>query len=137
MYFAGDTSDDTRLLIEALFASDPEFGRMADRFRTLMAERLSTGATEADRAKIVFDRTRVRVKLRLAAMIWTLGAVFPLAMAAVVPLNGRFIPLHPGVVIGVVFAIAALAMWLMSFSPHPENWYSAFTGRPPAGPSST
>ena len=124
-YFAGDASEDSRSLIEEFFASDPEFGRMAERFRRMMGERPSGAALEAERAKIVFDRARTRVKLRLAAVIWGLGALFPLALAA---FTGQFSFRHPGLVIGAVFAAMALATWLMSFSPHTEWWYAAFAG---------
>lgn len=129
MYFAGDASQDTRSLIEEFFAGDPEFGRMAERFRMLMAERRSAGdaVTEADRAKIVFERARARVKLRLVAVAWALGAVFPFGMAILMGLP-PFSFRHPGVVIGAVFSIAALVTWLMSFSGHPERWYAAFSG---------
>ena len=32
-YFAGEASADTRALVEEFFATDPELGRMAARFR--------------------------------------------------------------------------------------------------------
>ena len=67
-YFAGDASADSRSLIEEFFASDPEFGHMAERFRKLTTARPPGASLEADRAKIVFDRARARVKLRLAAV---------------------------------------------------------------------
>ena len=127
-YFAGDASDDSRSLIEEFFASDPEFGRMAERFRRMNAERPSEATLEEDRAKIVFDRARARVKLRMAALIWGLGAVFPLAMALVIPFHGQFGFRHAEVLLGTVFGAAALSTWLMSLSPHPEWWYAAFTG---------
>jgi len=126
-YFAGDASDDTRRLIDEFFATDPEFGRMAQRFRALMAERPSNAAIDADRAKVVFHRARARVKLRLAAAIWALGAVFPFGLAAVTGVDGQAFR-HPGIIIGIVFAVMAMATWLSSLSPHPEAWYAAFTG---------
>ena len=127
-YFAGDASMDTRSLVEEFFRSDPEFGRMAERFGKLLAERPNGAAIEADRAKVVFDRARVRVKLRLAATVWALGAAFPLVMAAFASVNGEFSFRHPGVVIGAVFAVMALATWLTSLSRQPENWYATFSG---------
>jgi hypothetical protein len=128
-YFAGDASEDTRALIDEFFASDPEFGRMAERFRKLMTDRPpASAATEADRAKIVFDRSRARVKLRLGAAIWALGSLFAFAMAVVVTGPNGFGLRHPGIVIGVVFGGMALGTWLTSLSSHPENWLTAFTG---------
>jgi hypothetical protein len=127
-YFAGDASEDTRALIDAFFASDPEFGRMAERFRTLLIERPAKGdATEAERAKVVFSRTRTRVKLRWAAGVWALGAGFALVMAVITTVNGRF-GVHPGTVIAAVFGAMALLMLLMSLSSNPEKWYASFTG---------
>ena len=126
-YFAGDASDDSRALIEAFFASDPEFGRMAQRFGALVAERPSSAATEADRAKLVFHRARARVRLRLAAIVWSVASVFPLALAAVTGVGGHPFR-HPGIIIGLVFGAMALATWLSSLSPHPEAWHAALTG---------
>jgi len=129
-YFAGEASEDTRALIEEFFARDPELGHKAKRFRTLMAERLCAGGApiEADRAKIVFDRARPRIKLRVAAAVWALGSVFPLGMAVFMGMDGHFSLRHPGAVIGAVFGAMALFTWLMSLSPHPEARYAAFSG---------
>jgi len=130
-YFAGEASEDTRALLEEFFASDPEFGRMAERFRSLMTERPRVGgeAAETARAKIVFDRARMRFRLRLGAVVWALGAAFGLAMAAIRSISGDLGGFrHPGVVIAAVFAPMAVAMWLMSYSRRPEEWYASFTG---------
>ena len=127
MYFAGDTSEDTRSLIEEFFAGDPEFGRMAERFRTLITEHPSAAQIETERAKIVFDRAKARAKLRLATVIWAMGALFSFGMAALTGPKGLGL-LHPGVIIGAVFTVSALSTWLMCFSPQPEWWYAAFTG---------
>jgi len=64
----------------------------------------------------------------MAALIWGLGAVFPLAMALVIPFHGQFGFRHAEVLLGTVFGAAALSTWLMSLSPHPEWWHTAFTG---------
>ena len=126
-YFAGEASHDTRMLIEEFFASDPEFGRMAERFGRLLGQQ-SSGATEADRAKIVFERTRKRLQLRLGAMAWLLGAVFSFVMAGLTPFGGGISWRHPGIIIGVVFLAMALGTWAMSLSRYPEKWYAAFAG---------
>lgn len=126
-YFAGDASDDSRALIEEFFASDPEFGRMAQRFGALVAERPSSAAIEADRAKMVFHRARARVKLRLAGTIWAVASVFPFALAAITGADGHPFR-HPGNIIGLVFGAMAVATWLTSLSPRPEAWNAAFSG---------
>jgi hypothetical protein len=126
-YFAGDASDDSRALVQEFFASDPEFGRMAQRFGALLAERPASAVIEADRAKLVFQRARARVKLRLAGTIWAVASVFPFALAAVTGVDGHPFR-HPGNIIGLVFGVMAIATWLTSLSPHPETWYAAFSG---------
>ncbi len=120
-YFAGDASADTRLLVDEYFARDPEFGRMAERFGKLVA-RPSSAATENERAKIVFDQVRSRVKLRMAASIWTLAALFPLGMAM---LTGGITFRHPGVLIGGTFGLVAFGTWLASFSSRADAWAAA------------
>jgi anti-sigma factor RsiW len=62
-YFAGDASDDTRALVEAYFESDPEFGRMATRFQSLLAERQRTAPAAADRERETFACARQAAEL--------------------------------------------------------------------------
>jgi anti-sigma factor RsiW len=127
-YFSGDASQDTRALVEHFFTTDPELGRMAERFGKLMVGRPAAATADAERAKIVFDRARSRVRLRIAAIIWLLAAAFGYAMAILVSANGMFGWAHPGIIIGTVFTGCAVTMWLMSLSRRPEHWYAAFTG---------
>jgi anti-sigma factor RsiW len=128
-YFSGDASGDTRVLVEEYLATDPELKKMAERFGRLMpGGGASTSPGEADRAKAAFTRARSRVKLRMAALGWALGAAFGFFMAIVTSSNGRWGFAHPGVIIGIVFTGSAVAMLLMSFSAHPERFYAAFTG---------
>lgn len=130
-YFSGDASADTRTLVEQHLAADPELKKMAERFGKL----ISAGAgappsAEADRAKAAFVRARGRARLQIAGFIWLLAAVFSFAMMMFVSANGRFGFAHPGLILGVVFSLCALSMWLMSFSSQPERWYASFTGNP-------
>lgn len=124
-YFSDDASADTRALVEEFFLTDPEFGRMARRFKTLKSERPDAGALEADRAKVVFTRARASMKLKVSAVAFGLGGLFALAMAIFV---GDFSLRHPGLIIGVVFSGMAVATWLMSYSSRPEWWYATFSG---------
>jgi predicted anti-sigma-YlaC factor YlaD len=121
-YFAGDASADTRVLVDEFFARDPEFGRMAERFGKLAA-RPSNAANENERAKVVFDEVRSRVKLRMAAAIWAGAALFAVLMGTV--FTGGFTFKHPGMVIGAVFGAMALGTWLTSFSSRPDVWAGA------------
>ena len=129
-YFAGEVSADTRALIEEFFATDPDFGRMAERFRSLMNERRPTGTseTDAERERVAFARVKARVKLRQAALIWGLGALWSFGMVFVTGANGPHGVRHPGVVLGLVFGVAALVTWIGSNRPDAEHWWSSFGG---------
>lgn len=124
-YFSDDASADTRALVEEFFLTDPEFGRMARRFKTLKSERPDSGALEADRAKAVFTRARASMKLKFTAVAFGLGGLFALAMAVFVD---DFSLRHPGFIIGATFTGMAVATWLMSASSRPEWWYANFSG---------
>jgi hypothetical protein len=124
-YFSGDASQDTQTLVEAFFLTDPEFGRMAQRFRAMATERPSGATLEADRAKVVLSRARASMKLKLSAAAFGLGGVFALCMALFV---GEWSFRHPGLIIGVVFSAMAVATWMMSYSSRPEWWYATFSG---------
>ena len=87
-YFAGDASDDTRTLVEEYFASDPEFGRMAARFKTLAGERQRSGPAatdETERERDTFHAAREAAELpqktRAAALIWGFAALFSFGIA--------------------------------------------------------
>lgn len=128
-YFSGDASGDTRTLVEEFLATDPDMKKMADRFGRLRPSGAAPLPGEAEREKLAFARTRSRMKLRMAALGWALAAVFGFVMAMITSAGGRWGWAHPGLIIGIVFTVSALAMWLMSFSAHPERLYAAFTGR--------
>lgn len=111
-YFAGDVSDDTRALIEAFFATDPEFGRMAERFRKLHDPRFGDERAEsaADRERAAFDRVKTRIKLRYAALMWVTGALIAFGMAIPAMVASGF--QQTGLIIGAVFAAMAGITWL-------------------------
>ena len=127
-YFAGEVSADTRSLIKEFFATDPEFGRMAEKFGALMEERSRRGSedTEADRERTALNRAIRRSKLRQSSMAWALGAVLAFVIAGLTPMDGGVGMRHPGVIIGVVFGAMALGTWLASYRPDSERWYGAF-----------
>lgn len=128
-YFAGEVSADTRALIEEFFSTDPELRRMAERFRAMADERRGKGApdTEADREKQSFDRLKARMKLRLAAVVWALGALLAVGIGFLTVSDRRFGIWHPGVIIGIVFGASAVFTWLTSLSSNPERWYARLT----------
>jgi anti-sigma factor RsiW len=115
-YFAGEVSADTRALIEEFFATDPEFGRMAERFRRLHADSLSdeVGEGVSDRERETFNRVKTRIRRRQAAVMWAIGALMAFGMAMLAMLDGQSGFRHPGVIIGTVFAAVAGVTWLSS-----------------------
>ena len=114
-YFAGELSADSRALIEAFFASDPEFGRMAERFRTLMADRArpETARTAAQREWATFDRIRTRTVYRQLAAGYSIGALVSLGIAFLTGLARSGLS-HPGVIIAMVWGAVAAVCWLVS-----------------------
>jgi hypothetical protein len=83
----------------------------------------SSAPVDSERAKVVFAQVRARVRLRIAAAIWSFGALIPFAV--VIGTNG-FTWKRPGMLIAGVFGVIALGTWLTSFSSRPEAWAEAF-----------
>ena len=110
-YFSGEASSDTRALVGEFMATDPEFKRMSDRFRTLFAEsRVADGASDSE----TFQRTKKFVQLthqrQTFAVAYGLAAVFA---AAVALLRDRPVTLEtPGIVIALVFGAVSVFSWL-------------------------
>ena len=127
-YFAGEVSEDTRSLIKEFFATDPEFGRMAEKFGALMEERSRRGSedTEADKERTALNRAIRRSKLRQSAMALALGAVVALVIAGLTPVGGRVGMRHPGNIIAVVFGAMALGTWFVSYRPDSERWFGPY-----------
>ena len=133
-YFAGDVSDDTRALVEEYFASDPEFGRMAARFKALAGERLRSGpgADETERERDTFLAAREAAELpqktRTTALIWGFAALFSFGIA-MLTWRGRMAAFYnPGVLIGVVFGVMAVVMFVLSFRIKPDSWWRSAAG---------
>jgi anti-sigma factor RsiW len=126
-YFSGEASAETRALVEEFFATDPEFARMAERFRTAVERSRGAGSqTEAERAS--FRRTRARVGLRYAAMAWGAGALLAFGIAVITGIGRPRAP-NPGVIIGLVFSGMAAATWIASYSRNSAWWYDALSGK--------
>jgi anti-sigma factor RsiW len=128
-YFAGEVSADTRALVEEFFATDPDFKRMVERFGALLdlerERREQPGpASERDREKQTFDQVRARMKLRHAAVLWTVSALMALGLAVL----ARVAPGHgnPGLIIGVLLGVMAVWTWLVLYSRRPDHWHAEF-----------
>jgi anti-sigma factor RsiW len=122
-YFSGEASADTRAIVDEFFATDPEFARMAKRFQAAIGR-----SSPADAERDTFRRTRARVGLRFAAMAWGAGALLAFGIA-MVTVSGRQGFVHPGVIIGAVFAAMAGATWLASYSSNAASWYDTLSGK--------
>jgi hypothetical protein len=126
-------SADTRALIEAFFATDPEFGRMAARFQTLLEDKRRDPQPETDaaREREAFDRARLaadlQVKARTAALDWAAAGLFALLVALLTwnKLMGFF---NPGVLLGVFFLAGAAVTFVLSFFVKPESPWRAVVG---------
>jgi hypothetical protein len=132
-YFANEASADTRALIEEFFATDPEFGRMAARFQTLLQDknRQHEPDTEAARERAIFDRARVadlRLKTRYAAVIWALASAFAWFIAFVTWIPPMTRVWNPGVILGVCFLAGAIVTFVASFFVTPDSKWRALVG---------
>src|SRR6478735_2044794 len=112
-YFAGDASDDTRALVEAYFESDPEFGRMATRFQSLLAERQRTEPAAAERERKTFACAREAAELPQKTRATALGFGFASLLSFAVAFmtwNDRMGLLNPGILLGGFFGVMAVAV---------------------------
>lgn len=133
-YFAGDVSDDTRALVEEYFASDPEFGRMASRFKMLVGERARgrPAGDDAERERAAFNAARQAAELpqktRAAALGWGFASLFSFGVATLTwrpPMNALY---NPGVILGVCFGVAAVVVFALSFYVTPGSWWRGVAG---------
>jgi len=131
-YFAGDASDDTRALIEAYFATDPEFARMASRFQSLIAERQHPGAALEERERNAFCSARAAVELPQKTRAMALGFGFASLLAfgiAMLTWRGAMSgPWNPGFILGACFAIGAVVTFALSFRIKPDSWWRDMVG---------
>ncbi len=130
-YFAGDASDDTRALVEAYFESDPEFGRMATRFQSLLAERQRTAPLAADRERETFACARQAAELPQKTRATALGFGFASLLSFAVAFttwNDRMGLLNPGVLLGVFFGVMAVAVFAISYRIKPNSWWREMVG---------
>jgi anti-sigma factor RsiW len=135
-YFAGDASDDTRALVEAYFETDPEFGRMATRFHAI-ADRQHKGsgatadpdATDRERETFCYAREAAELpqKARASALLWGFASLFGFGMA-LLTWNDRMGYFHPGIILGVGFGVAAVAVFVLSFRVKPNSWWRGLAG---------
>jgi predicted anti-sigma-YlaC factor YlaD len=126
-YFANEVSADTRALVDEFFVANPEFKRMAERFRTLSEETQRSATTDSKMAREqeAFDRARVRATRRLraraSAVSYALGAVVALSVGFLAS-SGSMTVRSPGVVIAIVFGVVAIGSWIASYRLDHDSW---------------
>jgi len=110
LYFAGEVSEDTRTLVAEFFKADPEFGRMADRFASLMKD--DRQPRDRDRAVLALRRTRRFLRYR--------NQLIGLAIAySLMPFSFGFggghitwLMLRDKPQMALLFALGALGCWI-------------------------
>lgn len=127
-YFAGDLSGDSRALVEAHMAGDPELARMAERFRRMLERAPSPGAGDAGRQQAETLARARRAEQRRGEFR---GLALGYGMAAGLLLAGglwRIVDADRAYVIGATFGAVALlstAGWLLA-RRRPE-WFASET----------
>ena len=120
-YFAGELSADAKALVDEFFATDPEFARMAERFRRLYHERRGGTETARVQEKEVFQRARAVNRRFSMAVGYTVGALLALFIGALTPADptgtGWFGFMRPPArIIAIVFAGVAIVSWIGWFA---------------------
>ena len=105
LYFSGQVSADTRVLVDEFLATDPDFARMSRRFDQLLAER-DPKPTRA------FERTRRLLRYRNQMIGFAVG--YSLAPFFFLFRSGRieWIMFRDNPAMAVKFAVAAVACWI-------------------------
>ena len=113
LYFAGQVSEDTKTLVAEFFKADPEFGRMAERFASLLKEERS--AIGRDRSVVALDRTRRFVRYRNQLIGFAVAySMLPFLFYFE---GGRimFFMLRDKPRMAVMFAVAGLGCWIGAY----------------------
>jgi anti-sigma factor RsiW len=132
-YFAGDASDDTRALVEAYFETDPEFARMAARFQTIVAERQRPGAAAAEARELhtfhcAREAAELPQKTRAASLVWGFCSLIAFGIAMLTWRGRMSGPWNPGIILGAVFAVAAVVTFALSFRIRSDSWWREMAG---------
>lgn len=116
-YFAGDLSADSRGLVDAHLATDPEFARMAERFGRLLDRTAPPAATDAARQQ---TETLARARRAQQRRGEFRGLAIGYGMAALLLVGGglwRIVDADRAYIIGATFgAVALLSIggWLLA-----------------------
>jgi hypothetical protein len=119
-YFAGEASPDTRALVDEFFETDPEFGRMAQRFRTLLDERVrETVDTESASARERKHFERIRTLMKRRNQAFAGGVAYGLAALIALVLANPLNPPMPQTLVAAALLFVAIQLMSWGF------WYWA------------
>jgi len=113
LYFAGQVSEDTKTLVAEFFKADPEFGRMAERFASLLKDERSS--INRDGSIRALDRTRRFVRYRNQLIGFAVAySMLPFLFYFE---GGRimFFMLRDKPRMAVMFAVAGLGCWIGAY----------------------
>ena len=108
LYFAGQVSEDTKTLVADFFKADPEFGRMAERFASLVKD--ERRSSDRDPSVLALDRTRRALRYR--NQLIGLAVAFSLMPFSFGVGSDRWFMLRDKPQAALLFALAALACWI-------------------------
>jgi glycosyl transferase family 87 len=113
LYFAGQASEDTKTLVTDFFKADPEFGRMAERFASLIKdERQSSDRVPGEALALHRTRRVVRYRNQLIGLAIAFS-LLPFAFG--LGDSPAFFMLRDKPRAAVMFAVVAVAFWLGAY----------------------
>jgi hypothetical protein len=113
LYFSGQASADTRMLVDEFLAADPDFARMSRRFDQLLTERDPKPTSGDAIERRAFERTRRLLRYRNQMIGFAVG--YSLVPFAFLFRSGRieWIMFRDHPAMAVKFALVAVACWIV------------------------
>ena len=114
LYFAGQTSADTRRLVEEFLKTDPDFARMSQRFDAVLKEQGGVPEAAATERR-AFERTRMLLRYRNQTI--GVAIAFSLMPFAFGFSNGHvdWILLRDKPVIAVTWLLTGIVCWIAAY----------------------
>lgn len=117
LYFAGQVSEDTKTLVADFFKADPEFGRMAERFASLIKDERDErrSGDRQQHAVLTLDRTRRFVRYRNQLIGFAVGcSLMPFSFGFGGGDHTWFM-LRDNPQLAALFAIVGLGCWIGAY----------------------
>ena len=113
LYFSGQVSADTRVLVDEFLVTDPDFARMSRRFDRLLAERDPKPTSSDGIERRAFARTRMLLRYRNQMIGLAVG--YTLAPFLLLFRGGRieWIMFRDKPAMAVGFALVAAVCWIV------------------------